>query len=67
MDNRISFFAMLGFVKNLSGELRDLYTFRTLHVSLVRLKLEYASCVWWPFNDDLICLETLTRRLLTHA
>jgi hypothetical protein len=36
--------AMLGFVKKLSGEFRD-------HVSLVRPKLEYASCVWRPFYD----------------
>jgi hypothetical protein len=37
---------MLGFVKRLSCESRDL---KTLYVSLVRLKLEYASCVWRPF------------------
>jgi hypothetical protein len=37
--------AMLGFVRKLSGELWALY------VSLVRPKLGYASCVWWPFYD----------------
>jgi hypothetical protein len=37
--------AMLGFVKRLSGEFRDLYIFRTHNVLLVRQKLEYASCV----------------------
>jgi hypothetical protein len=41
--------AMLGFVKKLSCEFRDPYTFKTLYVSIVRLKLEYASCVWRPF------------------
>jgi hypothetical protein len=43
--------AMLGFVKRLSGEFRDPYTLRTLYVSLVGPKLEYASCVWRPFYD----------------
>jgi hypothetical protein len=43
--------AMLGLVRRLSGELRDPYTLRTLYVSLVYLKFEYASCVWRPFYD----------------
>jgi hypothetical protein len=62
MDSRMSFsrhidvtvekaLAMLGFVKRLSGEFRDPYSLRTLNVSLVRPKFEYASCVWRPFND----------------
>jgi hypothetical protein len=42
-------FAMLGFVKRLSREFRDPYTLKTLYVSLVRPKLEYASCVWRSF------------------
>jgi hypothetical protein len=37
--------AMLGFVKRLSCELRDPYTLKTLYVSFVRPKLEYAGCV----------------------
>jgi hypothetical protein len=56
MDSKMSFtgyndvtvrraLAMLGFVKILSGEFRDPYTLKTLHVSLVRPKIEYASCV----------------------
>jgi hypothetical protein len=36
---------MLGFVNRLSGEFRDPKTFWILYVSLVRPKLEYASCV----------------------
>jgi hypothetical protein len=40
---------MLRFVKRLSDEFRDPYTLRTFDVSLVRPKLEYASCVWWHF------------------
>jgi hypothetical protein len=43
--------AMLGPVRRLSGVLRDAYTLRTLYVSLVRPKLEYASCVWRPVYD----------------
>jgi hypothetical protein len=60
MDSRMSFsrhatvgkvLAMLGFVKRLSGEFRDPYTLRTLLVSLVRSKIEYARCVWRPIYD----------------
>jgi hypothetical protein len=40
---------MLGSVKRLSCEFRGPYSLKTLHVSLLRLKLEYASCVWRPF------------------
>jgi hypothetical protein len=40
---------MLGFVKRLSCEFRDPYTFKTLYVSLLRPKLEFASCVWRHF------------------
>jgi hypothetical protein len=43
MDRRMSFSRhMLGFVKTFSGEFRNPYTLRTLYVSLVRPKLEYA-------------------------
>jgi hypothetical protein len=37
-------FAMLRFISKLSLEFR--YTLKSLYTSLVRLKLEYASCVW---------------------
>jgi hypothetical protein len=42
---------MLGFVKRLSYEFKDPYTQKTLYVSLVRLKLEYASCFGGFFNS----------------
>jgi hypothetical protein len=42
---------ILEFVKKLSCEFRDPSTRRTFNVSYVRPKLEYASCVWWPFYD----------------
>jgi hypothetical protein len=62
MDSKISFaehvdiavgkaLAKLGFVKRMSSEFRDPYTIKTLYVSLVRLKVEYASCPWRPFYD----------------
>jgi hypothetical protein len=43
--------AMLMLVEKLAGEFRNPYTLRTFYVSLVRPKLEYASCVWRPFYD----------------
>jgi hypothetical protein len=33
----------------MESEFRDPYTLKTFYVSFVRLKLEYASCVWRPF------------------
>jgi hypothetical protein len=38
-------FAMLRFIRRLSLEFRDPYTIKSLNASLVRAKLEYASCV----------------------
>jgi hypothetical protein len=42
-------FAMLEFIRRLSFEFRDPYTLKSLYTSLVRPKLEYASCVWSLF------------------
>jgi hypothetical protein len=39
---------MLGFIKRLSKEFQDPYTLKSLYMSLVRLRLEYACCVWQP-------------------
>jgi hypothetical protein len=36
--------AMLGFIRRLSLEFREPYTLKSLYRSLVRPKLEYASC-----------------------
>jgi hypothetical protein len=44
-------FAMLGFTRRMSFEFRDPYTLKSLYTSLVRPKLEYASCVWSPLYD----------------
>jgi hypothetical protein len=76
MDSRMSFsryidvtdgrtLTMLGFVKRLSGEIRDPYILRTLYVLLVRLTLVYASCVWRPFYDMHInMIERVQRYML---
>jgi hypothetical protein len=39
------------FIRRLSFEFRDPYIVESLYTSLVRPKLEYASCVWSPFYD----------------
>ncbi len=43
---------MLGFIKRISKEFNDFYTYKTLYVSLVRPNLEYASCVWSPYQSS---------------
>jgi hypothetical protein len=40
--------ATLGIIQRLAREFEDPYTFNTLFISLVRPKLEYASCVCDP-------------------
>jgi hypothetical protein len=61
-------FAMLGFIRRLSFEFRDPYTLRSLYTSLVRPKLEYASCVWSPFYEVLMDkVELEQRRFIRYA
>jgi hypothetical protein len=79
IDSRMSFsrhidvmvgkaLAMLWFVKSLSGEFKDPYTLRTLYVSLVRPKLENASCVWRPFYDVQISrIELVQTKFVRYA
>jgi hypothetical protein len=52
-------FAMLRFIRRISLEFRDPYTLKSLYMSLVRPKLEYASCVWNPFYD--VCVDRVDR------
>jgi hypothetical protein len=45
---------MVGFIRKLSFEFRDPYTLKSLYTSLVRPKLEYASCVCSLLYDVLV-------------
>jgi hypothetical protein len=59
---------MLGFIRRLSFEFRDPYTLKSFYTSLVRSKLEYASCVWRPFYDVRVDkVEREQRRLIRYA
>jgi hypothetical protein len=61
-------FAMLGFIRRLSHEFRDPYTLKSLYTSLVRPKLEYASCVWSPFYDEYVDnVERVQRRFIRYT
>jgi hypothetical protein len=42
-------FAMLGFIKRLSKKFQDPYTLKSLYMSLVRSRLDFACCVWQPY------------------
>jgi hypothetical protein len=58
--------AILGFIKRLAFEFRD--PLKSLYTSLVRPKLEYASCVWSPFYDVRVDkVERVQRRFIRYA
>jgi hypothetical protein len=60
--------AMLVFIKRLSSEFRDPYTLKALYVSLVRSRLEYASCVWQPFYAVHIArIERIQEKFVKYA
>jgi hypothetical protein len=42
---------ILGFIKRISRDFSDPYTYKTLYVAFVRPGLEYASCVWSPHQE----------------
>jgi hypothetical protein len=61
-------FAMLGFIRRLSFELRDPYTLMSLYTSLVLPKLEYARCVWKIFYEIHVDkVERVQRRFIRYA
>jgi hypothetical protein len=45
---------MLGFIMRVCRDFRDPYAPKSLYVSLVRSKLEYANCVWMPYQNGRI-------------
>jgi hypothetical protein len=45
---------MLGFIMRVGRDFQDPYALKFLYVSLVRSKLEYASCVWMPYQNGRI-------------
>jgi hypothetical protein len=54
--------------RTLTFEYRDPYTLKFLYTSLVRLKLEYASCVWSPFYDVHVNkVEHVQRRFIRYS
>jgi hypothetical protein len=77
MDEKMTFsehvdvmvaFAMQGFIRRLSLEFRDPYTLKSLYTSLVRPKLEYASCVWNLFYDVRVDrVERVQRRSIRYV
>jgi hypothetical protein len=42
---------MLGFIMRVGRDFRNPYAHKSLYVSLVRSKLENASCVWMPYQN----------------
>jgi hypothetical protein len=54
-------------VRSFTAEFKDPYTLRTLYVSFVS-KLDYASCVWWPFYDvHISSIERVQRKFVKYT
>jgi hypothetical protein len=59
---------MLGFIKRLSKEFQDPFTVKSLYMSLVRSRLEYACCVWQPFYAVHIArIERIQEKFVKYA
>jgi hypothetical protein len=52
---------MLGFIMRVGRDFREPYAVKSLYVSLVRSKLEYASCVWMPYQNGRIADYLISR------
>jgi hypothetical protein len=59
---------MLGFIMRVGRDFRDPYALKSLYVSLVRSKLEYASCVWIPYQNGRIArLKRVQEKFILYA
>jgi Reverse transcriptase (RNA-dependent DNA polymerase) len=59
---------MLGFIMRASKEFDDPYALKSLYVSLVRSKLEFASCVWNPnYSVHVKKIERIQEKFLKYA
>jgi hypothetical protein len=59
---------MLGFIKRISREFNDHYTYKTLYVAFVRPGLKYASCVWSPHQEvHLAKIENIQHTIIRFA
>jgi hypothetical protein len=59
---------ILGFIMRVGGDFRDPYALKSLYVSLVRSKLEYASCVWMPYqNGHIARLHRVQEKFILYA
>jgi hypothetical protein len=59
---------MLGFIMRVARDFRDPYDLKSLHVSLVRSKLECASCLWMPYQNGRIArLDRVQEKFILYA
>jgi hypothetical protein len=59
---------MHGFIMRVGRDFRDPYALKSLYVSLVRSKLEYASCVSMPYQNGRIArLERVQEKFILYA
>jgi hypothetical protein len=59
---------MLKFIKRITREFNDPYTYKTLNVAFVRPGLEYASCVWPPHQEvHSARIERIQHNFITFA
>jgi hypothetical protein len=59
MDDKMTFSEDVDVIRLSLEFRRDPYTLKSLYTSLVRPKLEYASCMWRPFYD--VCVDRVER------
>jgi hypothetical protein len=59
---------MIGFIMRIDRDFWDPYALKSLYVSLVRSKLEYAGCVWMPYQNGRIAkLERFQKKFILYV